>query len=640
MAGKEIKEKDHIVTRKKKGFVVSSTIKHVLIAATISLFLILGIGYCVSHFIHGIHQFARRASAASDDDAEIYASAAVAADAITCSEVGVDILKKNGSVVDAAIASCFCLGVINMHSSGLGGGGVMLVYIRENQTFEAFDYRERAPFAATEDFYKDKYNQTLREGQFFANSLPFKGTILWHAVLSQRARAEMSRQGPLSIAVPGEVRGMHAAWKKYGKLPWRDLIEPTINMTESGFHIQLRLHEAMEKFRDILEADESFSNLLIKNGTLRRLGSALKMPNMTRTLRKIQEDPEDFYVGSIAREIVEDMKDIGGIMNAEDLERCKVRHRDVIKYRLGNYTLHTMTSPFGGPIVLHVLNILKGYNFTAEDLADDEKALITYQRIAEALKFAYAERTKEGDPDYIESDIIKMLHYNVTSEEIGEDLRRKISDFETYNVSHYGPELAQPMEEGTTHVSLIAPNGDAVSVTHTINEWFGAGYRSLRNGIIFNNEMNDFAIPGGNLDGFPPAPSNFIKPGKIPLSSSAPVIITDDNGDVKMVLGASGGTRIISAVAFVIMNTLWFGEELGHAVSRPRFYHQLVPNQITIEASIPMPDKIVEGLKRLGHAINVTDRPEYSSVQAICVENKNRILAKSDPRKYGNSAGF
>eukprot|EP00795_Rhopilema_esculentum_P015371 gene15371-6603_t len=542
------------------------------------------------------------------DDAEIYEHAAVAADTVTCSEIGVEILQRNGSVVDSAVASCFCLSVINMHSSGPGGGGVMLVYIRENKTFETFSYRERAPLSATEELLKSRSNETLR--------------------------------GALSVAVPGEIRGLHAAWKKYGKLPWRDLIQPTIDMTENGFRIQLRLYEAANTFREIIEADEGFSKLMIRNGTLKNLGEKLTMPDYTKMLRKIQEDPEDFYQGSIAREVVEDVQSHGGIITLEDLKNYKVQTPDVLSHRIGNYTFNTATSPFGGPIVIHVLNILSGYNFTKDDFSSDEKSLQTYQRIAEAFKFAYAQRTQEGDPDFLEAELVKKFLQNVTSDEISKYVRSMITENSTHPVDYYGPVMAQPLEEGTTHVSIIGPNGDAVSVTGTINEWFGGGFRSKTNGIIYNNEMADFGLPGHSGHEFPAAPANALKPGKIPLSASTPMIVTDDNGDVKMVLGASGGPRIITAVTWVILNKLWFGDELGHAVSKPRFYHQLIPNHVTMEEKIPMSQKVIDGLRRLGHEIDFNDRPEFSSVQAIYVENKTRIFAKSDPRKYGHTAGF
>jgi len=584
---------------KKQLILITLTTLTVVSAIAVAVVITL---YCfkTKHHFHGKPK--------SSANAELYQNGAIATDASSCSEIGRDILR-NGSAVDAAVATSFCLGLFSMHSTGIGGGGLMMVYQRSTQTMESFDYRESAPGKSREDMFMDE--------------------------------PEKSKTGGLSIGVPGEVRGLFEVHKKYGTMPWKDLLQPTIDLAENGFHMTLRMYEAAESMRHRLKKDEGLKKLLFENGAVLDLGSTIVDKALASTLRKIAADPNDFYSGALAENIVNDIHSKGGIVSLDDLANYKVLSRKILETDLGDYNMHTMQSPTGGPIVSHILNILKGYAFSANDLSTTEKEIKTYHRMIEAFKFGYGEKIKQSDPDFTDKEKLEKWEQNMTSSSLGNKVRQRITDDTTHNISYYGVNVEPPTDHGTTHVSIYAKNGDAVSFTSSINDWYGSAYRSKNTGIIYNNCMDDFSTPGqSSRFGFPPTESNFIKPNKRAVSSMTPVILTDKNGNVKLVIGASGGPKIISAVVQGIVFKVLCNDELGQSIIRPRVHHQLVPNIVGGEKKRSPSEEVLKGLEKLGHEIKLIDMPEYSAIQAIYVESPDKIHAKSDPRKYGHSAGF
>lgn len=541
-----------------------------------------------------------------------FSNYSVSTDTSACSKIGCDVLHKGGSAVDATIATMFCITVVTMHSSGIGGGAFMFVYEKHRRKATFIDSRETAPGAATKNMYVKNLDN--------------------------------AKKGPLAAGIPGEVKGMIKAHAMYGKLKWADLVQPSIILANEGFTVTHALAAAIKRSIAAI-TDPDFRKLLSnKGGDLKKEGDKIVNKKLAVTLKEIQKDPNSFYTGKLAKKIAADFKNNGGIITEEDLKSYSVRVRsDILSLDLNNLTMLSCPPPSGGPVVTQILNILQNYKFNRTSIADVNNTILTYHRIIEAFKFAYAQRPYLGDPKFVNDTKMQQIVKSTMDVEFNKKLYKMIWDNSTHiNASYYEGKNFLSDEGSTTHLSVLGPNGDAVSVTSTINYYFGGKFRSNVTGIIYNNEMDDFSTPNTtNGFGYPASENNFIAPGKRPLSSMSPTIFVDKKtGQTKLIIGAAGGSRIITATALVSMFHLWMGLPLNEAVKRPRIHHQLFPPNVVTEKieGYRLAEEIIKGLESKGHTVKVGG---LSIVQAISLDHEERsIFASSDPRKGGKAWGL
>ncbi|GFG01929.1 gamma-glutamyltranspeptidase 1 [Aspergillus udagawae] len=512
---------------------------------------------------------------------------AVASESAICSRHGIDILELGGNAADALVATVLCVGVIGMYHSGIGGGGFMLVRA-PNGSFEFIDFRETAPAAAFEEMF---------------NNSTGASTI-----------------GGLASGVPGELRGLEHLHKKYGSLPWSVLVQPAIRTAREGFPVGRDLVRYMKSAvgagKDFLVENPTWALDFAPNGTRVGLGDIMTRRRYADTLETIaKKGPDAFYSGPIAETMINALQAANGTMTLEDLRNYTVAIRNVsqIDYR-------------------GILKILNTY----DDFFAPGNVNLSTHRLDEAMRFGYGERTKFGDPlfvaglDEYEEDMLKQSTID--------EIRRKISDVRTQNVSAYDPQGIESLNDsGTSHVVVADHTGLAISLITTINTLFGSQVMVPETGIIMNNEMDDFSIPGkSNSFGYIPSKANYIRPGKRPLSSITPAIVTRPDGRLFFLAGSAGGSRIITATVQNIIRVIDQGLSAAQALAQPRLHDQLVPNQVSFEYTYD--NSTVDFMKSRGH--NVTwVAPGQSTAQAIQVLPNGTFDAAGEPRQL-DSGGF
>ncbi|XP_022851326.1 glutathione hydrolase 1-like isoform X3 [Olea europaea var. sylvestris] len=459
----------------------------------------------------------------------------VATDHGQCSTIGRNVLLEGGHAVDAAVAAALCLGVVSPASSGIGGGAFMLVRSADGVA-KAFDMRESAPQKAFEDMYSG--NVALKEG------------------------------GALSVAVPGELAGLHEAWEQYGKISWERLVKPAAQLAHNGFKISPYLHMQMVKTESGIMAVKGLRDIFSSNGSLLQPGDKIYNKKLSKTLKAISKyGVKALYNGTIGFNLVNDVRKARGILTMRDLQHYQVKQRNPISVDFMGVRVLGMSPPSsGGAAMSLILNILAQY----EGLLNLSDSLMIHREI-EALKHAFAMRMNLGDPDFVNTtDVLK----DMLSTKFAAKLKKTIFDNMTFNASHYGGKWNQIHDHGTSHISIVDGKRNAVSMTTTVNSYFGSKFLSPTTGILLNNEMDDFSMPAKNLKNVPPpAPANFIYPGKRPLSSMNPIIVLKGK-KLKAVIGASGGSFIIAGTTEVFLN--YFAREMDpfSSVMAPRSYDQ------------------------------------------------------------------
>ena len=522
-------------------------------------------------------------------------------------QVGVEVLRAGGNAIDAAIAVQFALAVVNPEAGNIGGGGFMVVRTESGET-EALDYREKAPLAATRDMYLDA-----------------DGNLTNKSVI-----------GHLAAGVPGTVSGMWAAHERFGTLPWADLVQPAIDLAE-GFEVNERFLGSLgPSMVDALTAyPASASQFLPRDGAPPIVGDTLRQLDLAATLGRIRDQGLDgFYAGETATLIVAEMERGDGIMSREDLASYEAAWRDPISFTYRGHTVISMPpSSSGGATMAEMANILEGYDLSSMGWHSTEQIHL----FAEAAKRAYADRNHYlADPDFVDMPLERM-----TSLTYAQERASTISSAAATPSADVGPGMEDGPGEGeeTTHFSIVDAAGNAVSVTTTINSWYGSKVTVSGAGFVLNNEMDDFAAKPGtpNQFGLVQGENNAVGPGKRMLSAMSPSIVLGQDGNLRMVTGTPGGSTIITTVFQTISNVVDYGMNVVQAVNAPRVHHQHLPDQIYYEAA-GLPLDVVEALEALGH--RMVERGGISGdVQAILVEN-GVLLAWSDPRRGGVARGY
>ncbi|CAF2972356.1 unnamed protein product [Rotaria sp. Silwood2] len=539
-----------------------------------------------------------------------YSQAAIAVDNAICSRIGRQILERNGTAVDAIIAAAICNGVMNPHSMGIGGGCVMVIYSKQKNKAYSLIGREQAPLAA--------------------NSTMFIG------------HEHMSMIG-LSIGIPGELRAYRKAYSEFGGgVSWKELFQPTIQLCREGIVISKVQATAINETKSDILKDPGMREIFVKNNQTNELygeGDTIQRLKLARTLEIIGEKGDDaFYTGELADVIVKEIQNRGGIITKEDLANYQVDFREALQVNLnGSLTTFVSYPPSSGIILSFILNILRGYGFSPKDLENLTTTTLFYHRLIEAFKYAYAKRSELADPLKIN---ITDLIQNLTSIEYADRIRQRIDDSKTYGFQHYGGTWLDKVKTGTSHLSVIGHNGDAVAMTSTINLYFGSTVLGTETGIIYNDQMDDFSTPNTtNFFGVPASPANYITPGKRPTSSMAPLIMFDQKDQrVLQVLGGSGGTKITTAVVQVSMLNLWFRKDIKQAIDAPRLHSQLLPEEVLAEQGFNQ--TILEELRKLGHNIQC-GMYGGSIVQGIeWRKQENQLWACGDVRKNGAPSGI
>ncbi len=528
---------------------------------------------------------------------------AVAADHLLASRVGVDILRSGGNAVDAAVATSFAVCVVNPTSCGIGGGGFALVYLATERRTVALDYRETAPAAAGRDMF-------VRDG---------------------KAIPDLSRKGGLAVGIPGDVRGMAALLAKFGSRPLAEVLAPAIRLAAEGFPAGDHLARSIAENRAAIAAVPGLArNLLHPDGTPKRAGETITFPELARTLRRIAaEGPDAFYTGAIAEQIVAAARKAGGVLSLADLAGYQPVWREPIALDFEGYRVIGMPPPSSAGVVLQVLGMLDG-----DDLAQLGHDSAAYGHLlAEAMKHGFADRAK------VYGDTEVPLATLLAPATLGR-LRQKIRPHGVLPIDQYGSFTTTPGngvdDSGTSHLSVMDGAGNAVALTTTINTTFGAYLVAGDTGILLNNEMDDFSAQPGvpNAFGLIGAEANAIAPGKRPLSSMSPTIVTRDDRAI-LALGGSGGPLILTGTLQVLLNQLVFGMSPDESVAAPRLHHQWAPPVLAVETEVA--DAQRRQLAALGHTV----RPfgPMAAIQSVR-RTADGFDAAADPRKGGKAAAW
>ncbi|KAH9815021.1 gamma-glutamyltranspeptidase [Melampsora americana] len=540
---------------------------------------------------------------------------AVASEEARCSQIGLDVLKENGTATDAAIATALCVGVVNCFSSGIGGGGFMV--IKPPPCRSRKDCKAEPPISID-------FRETISGSDYYVKNF--------------LNNPKSSQVGGLSIGIPGELSGFDLAFSKYGGgVSWSRIFEPSIKLSRE-FKVGDALNQKLynndgDDHSQWMKSKPEWMDVFFPDGReISHVGDLIKRENYSNTLKIIADQGiKPFYQGDIAKQLVDVINREGGQVSMEDFANYQAIVRPALHTTYLNRTIWTTENPSSGPMMIYLLNILEGFQLNRVPRTELEE-----HRFIESLKFAFARRTELGDPDFLNSTQQDRI-LSFIPKTFADQTRAKI-DNKTYDYKHYDPRYDTVENHGTTHISVLDQWGSAVSLTSTVNLVFGSQVMDPITGIILNDENDDFSVKGkSNHFNLFSSPLNYPQKGKRPVSSMAPIIV-EDQEEVWAVLGASGGSRIPSAVAGTLLKLDW-GYDLSHAIEDARVHHQLLPNQARIETSYP--PEFLASLQARGHKISMVDvYTGLAAVHGIVRRSDGLIFASSDSRKHGVPAAY
>ena len=528
------------------------------------------------------------------------------------SQVGVDIMKRGGNAVDAAIAVAFALAVTHPAAGNLGGGGFMMIRLKDG-TATAIDYREMAPAAAHRDVYLDK-NGNLIEGE--------GGSLV----------------GYRAAGVPGTVRGMELALKKYGsgKLTWAQLVEPARQLAANGFTVTYSLARSLQGTQEYLSKYAETSRIYLRGHNYYKEGEIFRQPELATTFARLQRSgPNEFYEGETARLIVADMKRNNGLMTMEDLRGYVAKERAPVRGSYRGHEIISMPPPSsGGAVLIQMLNILEGFDLQKLEANSSDR----YHLMAESMRRAFADRAEYmGDSDFVKVPVAGLIDkaYATT-------LRATINtDRASTSTEVRAGRPAGYESDDTTHFTVVDGEGNAVSNTYTLNNSYGSAAVAKGTGVLLNDEMDDFAAKPGtpNLYGLIQGERNAVAPRKRPLSAMTPTIVLRKDGSLWFTVGSPGGPTIINTVLCVITNVIDYEMNIQQAIDFPRIHHQWLPDELVGEP-FGLSGDTQRALTARGHKL--AKLRYLGDAEGIMIEEKTGIrLGATDPRRSdGQAVGY
>lgn len=525
---------------------------------------------------------------------------------VRATQVGVDILKQGGNAVDAAVAVGYALAVTHPQAGNLGGGGFMLLRTKDGAT-TAIDFREMAPAGATRDMFLDEQGNP---------------------------DSKKSLTSPLASGTPGTVAGLSLALEKYGSLPLNSVVRPAIKLAQEGFIVNDALADDLKTYgSEVLPHHENSKAIFWKDGEPLKKGDKLVQQDLANSLTMIAENgPDAFYKGEIARQIAQQMQQNGGLITTDDLAAYQAVERTPVSGEYRGYQIFSMPPPSSGGIhIVQILNILENFDMNKYGFGSAD----AIQIMAEAEKYAYADRSEYlGDPDFV-----NVPWQALTSKTYAKSIAGQIDINKAKPSSEIRPGKLAPYEsDQTTHFSVVDKDGNAVAVTYTLNTTFGTGIVAGNTGILLNNQMDDFSAKPGvpNVYGLVGGEANAVGPKKRPLSSMSPTIVVKD-GKTWLVTGSPGGSRIITTVLQMVVNTIDFGMNVAEATNAPRFHHQWLPDELRVEKGFS-PDTL-KLLEQKGQKVALKEA--MGSTQSIMVGPDGELYGASDPRSVDDlTAGY